>query len=91
MDEVFDPFYVAASSNVADYAFGQLFRAPAYYPHQKLDVWRPKDLDVKLGIASDFNIETGAKDAFRRSLPYSSLSDHPKPATDYHLKTGQRE
>jgi hypothetical protein len=20
-----------------------------------------------------------------------SLSDHPKPATDYHLKTGQRE
>jgi hypothetical protein len=24
----------------------------------------------------------------RRSL---DLSDHPKPATDYHLKTGQRE
>lgn len=72
LDEVFDPFYVAASANMADYAFGQLFRAPAYYPHQKLDVWRPKTLDVKLGTASDFNIETGAKDAFRRSLPYSS-------------------
>jgi len=24
-------------------------------------------------------------------LKFVSLSDHPKPATDYHLKTGQRE
>lgn len=28
--------------------------------------------NVKLGIASDFNIAARAKDAFRRSLPYSS-------------------
>ena len=72
LDEVFDPFYTAASVNVADYAFGQFFRAPAYYPHQKLDIWRPKNVDVKLGIASDFNITTGVADAFRRSLPLSS-------------------
>jgi hypothetical protein len=24
-------------------------------------------------------------------LRFQCLSDHPKPATDYHLKTGQRE
>jgi hypothetical protein len=26
-----------------------------------------------------------------RKLLNRNLSDHPKPATDYHLKTGQRE
>ena len=26
-----------------------------------------------------------------RTFALSILSDHPKPATDYHLKTGQRE
>lgn len=72
LDEVFDSFYTAASTNVADYAFGQFFRAPAYYPHQKLDIWRPTNIDAKLGIASDFNIETAGSDAFRRSLPYSN-------------------
>ena len=66
LDEVFDSFYTAASTSVADYAFGQFFRAPAYYPHQKLDIWRPKNLDVKLGIASDFNIATAGSDARRR-------------------------
>ncbi len=72
LDEVFDPFYSAASADLADYAFGQFFRAPAYYPHQKLDIWRPKNVDVRLGIASDFNVTTAGQDAFRRSLPYSS-------------------
>jgi hypothetical protein len=70
IDEIFDPFYETVSKKPADYSFGQIFRVPAYYPHQRLEVWRPKNLDAKLGIASDFNITT-ATDAFRRSLPYS--------------------
>jgi hypothetical protein len=72
IDEVFDPFYMAASKKPADYSFGQIFTVPAYYPHQKLDIWRPKTLDATLGIASDFNIITAGNDAFRRLAPYSS-------------------
>jgi hypothetical protein len=38
---------------------------------------------------------TPCHEEFRRAINYKpvilSLSDHPKPATDYHLKTGQRE
>jgi hypothetical protein len=70
IDEVFDPFYTSASKRPADYSFGQIFTVPAYYPHQKLEVWRPKSLDAKLGIATDFQITT-ANDVFRRPLPYS--------------------
>lgn len=77
IDEVFDPFYMAASKKPADYSFGQIFTAPAYYPHQKLEVWRPKNLDSKLGIASDFDITT-AGDAFHRGMPYS----HPPLKTN---------
>ncbi len=72
LDEVFEPFYTAASTNLADYGFGQFFKCPAYYPHQQLDIWRPRNLDVKLGIASDFNLTTAGRDAFCRSLPFSS-------------------
>jgi len=70
IDEVFDPFYLAASKTPADYSFGHIFTTSAYYPHQKLEVWRPKNLDSKLGLASDFNI-IAAGDAFRRSPPYA--------------------
>ncbi|MBZ5522454.1 MAG: hypothetical protein LAP21_09465 [Acidobacteriia bacterium] len=72
LDEVFQPFYTAAPTHLADYAFGQIFRAPAYYPHQRLDIWRPKIIDTRLGIASDFNITTAGADAFQRALPFSS-------------------
>jgi hypothetical protein len=72
LDEVFDPFYVSTSTKLTDYCFGQFFRAPAYYPHQKLDIWRPRNLDAKLGVASDFNITTAGADAFRKLSPYSS-------------------
>jgi hypothetical protein len=52
-------------------AFGQIFRVPAYYPHSRLQVWRPKVFDRKLSVASDFNLEV-PKDAFARQLPYSA-------------------
>jgi len=52
-------------------AFGQIFRVPAYYPHSRLQVWRPKVFDRNLSIASDFNLEV-PKDAFARQLPYSA-------------------
>ena len=71
IDEIFDPFYTAASKKPAEYSFGQIFTVPAYYPHQKLEVWRPEKLDAKLGAASNFNITT-AGDAFQRPMPYSS-------------------
>ena len=38
-------------------------------------------------IATGITLSTG----MRISIHVYVLSDHPKPATDYHLKTGQRE
>jgi hypothetical protein len=72
LDEIFEQFYTSATVDLASRAFGQFFRAPAYYPHQKLDIWRPSSVDVKLGIATNFNITGAGQDAFRRALPYSN-------------------
>jgi hypothetical protein len=44
-------------------------------------------------------VEAGSSGLGRKAHPwdivpdqfFSGLSDHPKPATEYHLKTGQRE
>ena len=71
LDEVFEPFYSPASKSKEGYSFGQLFFTPAYYPHQKLEIWRPEVLDPKLGIAKNFNIRTSGNDFFKRSLPYT--------------------
>lgn len=65
LDELFTPFCVKMSAPAPPMAFGQIFRVPAYYPHSRLQVWRPKVFDPKLNIASDFNLEV-PKDA----LPY---------------------
>ena len=72
LDEVITPFYTAAPTSQEKFAFGQIFRAHSYYPHQRLDIWRPKVLDLRIGTASDFNIESSAADAFKRQLPYTS-------------------
>jgi hypothetical protein len=72
LDEVLDPFYAPASKAKENYSFGQVFRCPAYYPHQRLEIWRPRDFDPKLGIAKDFNIQTSGADCFSRSLPYTN-------------------
>jgi hypothetical protein len=51
------------------YAFGQIFRAPAYYPHQQLEIWRPLEVDQRLGTARNFVMQRAGEDAFRRSVP----------------------
>lgn len=71
LDEVFDPFYAPASKAKDAYCFGQMFWCPAYYPHQNLAIWRPKNFDVKIGTARDFNIQASAADSFSRPLPYT--------------------
>ncbi len=72
LDEVFSPLIAAgAPTNQKDFAFGQVFRAAMYYPHQRLEIWRPANLDQQLHIASNFNIATNPPDAFRKILPYS--------------------
>jgi hypothetical protein len=72
-DELISPFISPnAPTNQKDFAFGQIFCAPVYYPHQILQIWRPKDLDQKLHTATDFNIKTTVPDAFRRTVPYTN-------------------
>lgn len=34
-------------------------------------IWRPRNLDVRLGTARDFNIQASVADCFRRALPYT--------------------
>lgn len=72
LDEVFTPAFVVAPTNKEKYIFGQVFHAPAYYPHQLLQIWRPTTLDTKLGIATNFRIETVPGDAFKRPLAWTN-------------------
>jgi hypothetical protein len=72
LDEVLRPFYsTGAPTSLDSYAFGQIFWAPAYYPHQQLQLWRPLEVDQKLHTAKNFQITTAPGDAFRRALPYT--------------------
>lgn len=72
LDELFSPALIASPTRKDQYAFGQIFRVAAYYPHQKLDIWRPKDLDEKLGIAYNFRIEVAGRDAFARDVAWNN-------------------
>jgi hypothetical protein len=71
LDEVFGSFYATAPTAKHEYSFGQFFWIPAYYPHQRLEIWRPDQVNQQLGTASDFNIRSGLGDAFRRQIPYA--------------------
>lgn len=47
-----------------------------------------------LALATEFETQVKHLHLTAETYVYSAdlrLSDHPKPATDYHLKTGQRE
>ena len=72
-DELISPFVMPnAPTNQAEFAFGQIFRAPVYYPHQLLEIWRPNDVHQQLHTATNFNIKSGLQDAFKRNLPYTN-------------------
>lgn len=72
LDEVIKPFYsTGAPTSLESYALGQIFWAPAYYPHQQLQLWRPLEVDQKLHTAKNFQITTAPTDAFKRALPYT--------------------
>jgi hypothetical protein len=72
LDEVISDWYTKCAVSKDQYAFGQIFWAAAYHPHQLLEVWRPQTLNARLGIASDFQIRSGSPDLFRKSAPYNS-------------------
>lgn len=72
LDELIAPFIIAgAPTDQKEFAFGQIFKAPVYYPHQRLELWRPNNVDQRLHIATNFNIATTVSDAFKKPLPYS--------------------
>jgi hypothetical protein len=56
------------------FSFGQFFRTHAYYPHEHLELWRPvpDPNEPTKTIASQFQIVTAGKDAFRRGIPLAS-------------------
>jgi hypothetical protein len=71
-DELADPFYSTCSKAIESFQLGHIFLAPAYYPHQQLEIWRPEILDARLGTASNFKIISAGQNAFRRDAPYNS-------------------
>ena len=72
IDELITPFIVkGAPTDQKAFAFGQIFKAPVYYPHQRLELWRPDIVDQRLHTARNFNITAGVPDEFKRPLPYS--------------------
>src|ERR1019366_24284 len=52
---------------------------PSSFPTRKVGLWTPAI------------IENGCYISWHETSGCPSLSDHPKPANEYHLKTGQRE
>jgi hypothetical protein len=72
LDDLISPFIVAnAPSDQKQFACGQIFWAPVYYPHQLLEIWRPETVHQQLHTATNFNIKTGLSDCFAKALPYS--------------------
>ena len=72
LDEICNPFYSSVkSAETRNFKFGRIFWAHAYYPHQMLELWRPKDVNRKTQTAADFNPTRPPPDAFGRQLPYT--------------------
>lgn len=71
-DEIFSPFWQTGAPRALEgYVFGQFFWTHSYYPHERLEVWRPENLDQKLHTARDFNPKSGLGDLFNKQVPYS--------------------
>jgi len=73
LDELISPFMISgAPTDQTQFSAGQVFKATMYYPHQRLELWRPNTVHQQLHTARDFNIVSSAKDAFDRPVPYSN-------------------
>lgn len=71
-DEVFTPFWQSGAPRALEsYAFGQFFWTHSYFPHERLEVWRPENLDQRLHVARNFNTKSGLGDLFNKQVPYS--------------------
>src|SRR5262245_10808843 len=56
------------------FRFGQIFHTHAYYPHENLELWRPvfDPKEPTKTFASEFQIRSAGKDAFKRAIPLSA-------------------
>lgn len=72
LDEVISPFCQSEPTVKGSLAFGRFLWVHAYYPHQQLEVWRPRTFDPTTSSAIDFNPELTPSDAFRKPLPYGT-------------------
>jgi len=57
--------------NEANFCFGQIFWTHTYYPHERLELWRPvlDPVEPTNTIAAQFRITPASQDAFKRGLP----------------------
>lgn len=70
VDNLIDPFFEGVGKGFrAAFGRGQIYWTHTYYPHEHLEVWRPKTIDVSSGTASGFDPTSSARDMFRRSVP----------------------
>src|SRR5436309_6096405 len=75
VDDLIAPCFESIGPGYASkYGRGQIYWTHTYYPHEHLQVWRPKSVDAVTGIASAFDPVTSAKDLFRRVAPLTSPS-----------------
>lgn len=73
LDELISPFMVSgAPTDQTKFSVGQIFWTEMYYPHQRLELWRPTFVDQQLHTAKNFNIVSSANDAFKRAVPYTN-------------------
>ena len=57
-----------------DFAFGQLFKTHAYYPHENLELWRPVSdpNEPTKTVATHFQKQAAGQDAFQRKIPLAT-------------------
>jgi hypothetical protein len=81
LDELFSPCLIKLSTPPPRPSFGHIFWAPAYHAPQTLQYWVPKQVDDRMGSASDFNI--GKRD--KPFKPKSALNSPELASTEEFL------
>lgn len=72
IDEVLIPFY--EKCDPARCEFGHIYKTPAYYPHEHLELWRPVTYlnEPTRTLADTFRIAPAGADRFRHNHPLSN-------------------